>query len=98
MTRLHEKVALITGGESGIGLACARLFVAEGARVHLAGLSRDRLAAAAVDAARYATALRNTPVAQASTSAHSGTSTAKAWPTAAAASVPPASTRDASTR
>jgi NAD(P)-dependent dehydrogenase (short-subunit alcohol dehydrogenase family) len=49
MTRLHEKVALITGGESGIGLACARLFVAEGARVHLAGLSRDRLEAAAAE-------------------------------------------------
>jgi NAD(P)-dependent dehydrogenase (short-subunit alcohol dehydrogenase family) len=47
MARLDEKVALITGGESGIGLACARLFVAEGARVHLAGLMKDRLEAAA---------------------------------------------------
>ncbi len=43
MARLAEKVALITGGESGIGLACARVFVAEGARVHLAGLMKDRL-------------------------------------------------------
>ncbi len=46
MGRLAEKVALITGGESGIGLATARLFVAEGARVHLAGLRPDLLAAA----------------------------------------------------
>jgi NAD(P)-dependent dehydrogenase (short-subunit alcohol dehydrogenase family) len=47
MGRLENKVALITGGESGIGLATARLFVAEGARVHLAGLSADLLSAAA---------------------------------------------------
>jgi NAD(P)-dependent dehydrogenase (short-subunit alcohol dehydrogenase family) len=46
MARLDSKVAVITGGESGIGLATARLFVAEGARVHLAGLRRDALAAA----------------------------------------------------
>ena len=49
MPRLADKVAFITGGESGIGLATARLFVAEGARVHLAGLAKDRLAAAAAE-------------------------------------------------
>ena len=47
MARLPDKVALITGGESGIGLATARLFVAEGARVHLLGLDEAKLAAAA---------------------------------------------------
>ena len=49
MPRLADKVAFITGGESGIGLATARLFVAEGARVHLAGLAKDQLAAAAAE-------------------------------------------------
>jgi NAD(P)-dependent dehydrogenase (short-subunit alcohol dehydrogenase family) len=46
MARLQDKVALITGGDSGLGLATARLFVAEGARVHLVGMSEDKLAAA----------------------------------------------------
>jgi NAD(P)-dependent dehydrogenase (short-subunit alcohol dehydrogenase family) len=41
--RLAGKVALITGGESGIGLAAARVFVAEGAAVFLAGLDETAL-------------------------------------------------------
>jgi NAD(P)-dependent dehydrogenase (short-subunit alcohol dehydrogenase family) len=49
VARLKDKVALITGGESGIGLATARQFVAEGARVHLVGLDEAKLSAA-VDA------------------------------------------------
>ncbi len=49
MGRLDDKVAFITGGESGIGLATARLFVAEGARVHLAGLRKDMLEQAAAE-------------------------------------------------
>ncbi len=36
----------ITGGGSGIGLACARAFLAEGAQVTLFGRSRERLEAA----------------------------------------------------
>src|ERR1700721_1500557 len=45
--RLANKTALITGGNSGIGLATAKLFVAEGARVIITGRNRETLAAAA---------------------------------------------------
>jgi NAD(P)-dependent dehydrogenase (short-subunit alcohol dehydrogenase family) len=41
---LDHKVAIITGGTGGIGLATARLFVAEGARVVLVDLDRAVLA------------------------------------------------------
>jgi NAD(P)-dependent dehydrogenase (short-subunit alcohol dehydrogenase family) len=44
--RLEEKVAVITGSSRGIGLAVARAYVAEGARVVIN--SRDRRAAEAV--------------------------------------------------
>src|SRR4051794_24624188 len=38
MKRLQDRVAVITGGASGIGLATARRFAAEGARVVIADL------------------------------------------------------------
>jgi NAD(P)-dependent dehydrogenase (short-subunit alcohol dehydrogenase family) len=44
--RLQGKTAVITGGTSGIGMAAARQFTAEGAKVLVTGQDPDRLAAA----------------------------------------------------
>ncbi|MGX7705030.1 SDR family NAD(P)-dependent oxidoreductase [Methylobacterium sp. Gmos1] len=41
--RLTDKVAVVTGGTSGIGLATARLFAQEGARVFVTGRRRAEL-------------------------------------------------------
>lgn len=41
--RLHGKKVLVVGASSGIGLACARLFASEGAKVCLAARRKDRL-------------------------------------------------------
>jgi NAD(P)-dependent dehydrogenase (short-subunit alcohol dehydrogenase family) len=47
--RLRGKAAIITGGEGSIGMATARAFAAEGARVCLVGLVEDDLRAGACE-------------------------------------------------
>jgi NAD(P)-dependent dehydrogenase (short-subunit alcohol dehydrogenase family) len=44
--KLQDKVALITGGTTGIGLAAAKLFYAEGAKVFVTGRSESGIAEA----------------------------------------------------
>ncbi len=46
MSKLSNKVALVTGGSSGIGFATARRFIAEGAMVVITGRNQDALDAA----------------------------------------------------
>lgn len=46
---LGDKHVLVTGGSCGIGLACARAFLQEGARVRVVSRSEDQLIRAAQD-------------------------------------------------
>jgi NAD(P)-dependent dehydrogenase (short-subunit alcohol dehydrogenase family) len=55
--RLANKTALITGGNSGIGLTTARLFVKEGAKVAITGRDQAKLEAAAKELGPNAIAL-----------------------------------------
>jgi len=60
MTRLKDKVAVITGGSGGIGLAAGRIFAAEGAKVMLVDLDerilQQTVADIGSDAVDYAVA------------------------------------------
>lgn len=55
---LAGKVAVVTGGNSGIGLAIARRFVAEGARVFITGRRQAQLDAAVADIGPGVTGVR----------------------------------------
>jgi len=56
--RLQNKTAFITGGNSGIGLETARLFIAEGARVAITGRNQATLDEAAKELGPNALALQ----------------------------------------
>lgn len=49
MNRLDDKIAIVTGGSSGIGLATARTFAQAGARVVIADITDGSDAAAEID-------------------------------------------------
>jgi NAD(P)-dependent dehydrogenase (short-subunit alcohol dehydrogenase family) len=58
MGKLEEKIALITGGNSGIGLATAKQFVNEGAYVFITGRRDPELAGAVKEIGRNVTGVQ----------------------------------------
>ncbi len=58
MSKLEGKVAVITGGNSGIGLATAQRFVAEGAYVFITGRRQSELDAAVKQIGKSVTAVQ----------------------------------------
>ena len=58
MSKLEGKIALVTGGNSGIGLATAREFVSEGADVFITGRREPELAAAVKEIGKNVTAVQ----------------------------------------
>ncbi len=55
MGKLKDKIAVITGGSSGIGLATAHRFIADGARVVITGRSQEALDGAVAELGDRAT-------------------------------------------
>jgi NAD(P)-dependent dehydrogenase (short-subunit alcohol dehydrogenase family) len=56
--KLAGKIALVTGGNSGIGLATAKRFIAEGAYVFITGRRQNELDAAAKEIGQHVTAVQ----------------------------------------
>ena len=55
MSKLNDKVAVVTGGSSGVGLATAQRFIADGAQVVITGRNHEALDAAAAELGDRAT-------------------------------------------
>ena len=55
MGKLEDKIAVITGGTSGLALATAKLFVAEGAYVFITGRRQEQLEKAVKEIGRNVT-------------------------------------------
>jgi NAD(P)-dependent dehydrogenase (short-subunit alcohol dehydrogenase family) len=58
MSKLSGKVALVTGGNSGIGLATAKLLASEGAYVYITGRSQSKLDTAVKEIGSNVTAVQ----------------------------------------
>jgi len=58
MSNLNRKVAIITGGHSGIGFATARRFIEDGAQVVITGRNQEALDAAVSELGDRATGVR----------------------------------------
>jgi NAD(P)-dependent dehydrogenase (short-subunit alcohol dehydrogenase family) len=56
--KLEGKIAVVTGGTSGIGLAAARRFVDEGAHVYITGRNQERLDKAVAEIGSGVTGVR----------------------------------------
>ncbi len=55
MSKLNNKIAVVTGGSSGIGLATAQRFIADGAQVIITGRSQEALEATVAELGDRAT-------------------------------------------
>ncbi len=58
MCKLNNKIAVVTGGSSGIGLATAQRFIADGAQVVITGRDQEALDAAVAELGDRATGIR----------------------------------------
>ncbi len=58
MNKLDSKVAVVTGGSSGIGLATAERFIADGAHVVVTGRDQKALDAAVAELGDRVTGIR----------------------------------------
>ncbi|RUL72173.1 SDR family oxidoreductase [Dyella choica] len=59
MNRFNDKTVLVTGGNSGIGLAAAKAYAAEGARIVITGRDTATLEKASAEIGKHVIALRS---------------------------------------